>query len=57
MKFLDDYFSEYKRLLKFDKKEMEKILSLKKILKKVKEDKKKNYNIWEWWKRCNCKSF
>ncbi len=41
MKFLDDYFSEYKRLLKFDKKEMGKILSLKKIIKKVKKDKKK----------------
>ena len=30
MKFLDDYFSEYKKLLKFDKKEIHKILALKK---------------------------
>ena len=41
MKFLNDYFSEYKRLLKFDEKEIHKILALKKTIKKVKKSKKK----------------
>ena len=37
MKFLKDYFSEYKKLLKFDKKEIHKILALKETIKKVKK--------------------
>ena len=40
MKFLKDYFSEYKKL-KFDKKEIHKILALKETIKKVKKSKKK----------------
>jgi D-sedoheptulose 7-phosphate isomerase len=41
MKFLNDYFSEYKKLLEFDKKEIKKILTLKETLKKLKKNKKK----------------
>ena len=54
MKFLNDYFSEYKRLLKFDEKEIHKILALKRPLKSKKV--KKNFDIWKWWKCCKCKS-
>ena len=50
MKFLKDYFSEYKTLNLI--KEIHKILALKETIKKVKS--KKNFNIWKWWKCCYC---
>ena len=57
-KFIDNYFNDYNKLLLSNFDEVKKkLILIKKNFLQIKKNKKKNNNIWKWWKCSNLKSF